>query len=66
MSIADLITLSRRKLTDEEYAELRRRSRLLCEKQEREWLARHKCSECGADTWNYSHSFSCSLRGSGF
>lgn len=66
MSIQDLLDISRRVLTEEQREELQRRSQETCDRLHKEFMERHRCSECGADTWNYSHLFSCSLRGSGF
>lgn len=34
--------------------------------EEQERIERHRCKDCGADTINYSHSFHCPWRGSGF
>lgn len=66
MSLEKLIEMSRMKLTPEQIAEMNERRAELDRKWHEEWVKRHRCSECGTDTWNYSHTFRCSLRGSGF
>lgn len=38
-------------------------ARARTEKFNREMIERHRCSECGVDTINYSHTFKCSWRG---
>lgn len=63
MSIAALLELSRRERTPEQIAESQRRTEQLCREFEKEMIERYRCSECGADTLNYSHSFKCSWRG---
>lgn len=65
-TIAHLLWAARQKFTPEQIAEHQRRSREIDERLTREAIARHRCGECGADTLNYSHSFRCSWRGSGF
>jgi hypothetical protein len=66
MSIERLIELSRMQLTDEQWVELQRKARERFEQMDKEYIERFRCRECGADIVNYSHSFSCSRRGSGF
>lgn len=62
-SLEDLIEYVRSKETPEQkelrLAETRRRLDQL----DKEMIERHRCSECGVDTLNYSHTFKCSWRG---
>lgn len=65
-TIEHLIWMARQKLTPEQIEELQRKSAERCEAMEKEMIERHRCGDCGADTLNYSHSFRCPWRGSGF
>lgn len=65
-SIEHLIWVARQKQTPEERAEMQRKMQERLDEMDREAIERHRCRECGADTINYSHSFRCSWRGSGF
>jgi hypothetical protein len=65
-TIEHLIWLARMKQTPEERAERAEAMRERLRQIDREAIARRRCGECGADTLNYSHSFTCSWRGSGF
>lgn len=65
-SIAHLIWMARQKMTPEQLEELQRKSAERCAAMEKEMIERHRCGDCGADTLNYSHSFRCPWRGSGF
>lgn len=68
MSLRKLLEMevALRLLTPEQQDQLNKRMQESERKQQEAWIKRHTCSECGADTWNYSHSFTCVLRGSGF
>lgn len=66
MDIARLLQLARRELSEEELAAYREKSEQILARAEARFLAKHRCAICGADTLNYSHSFTCPLRGSGF
>lgn len=63
MSMQALIDAARAKLTDEERAERLERMRARMRVIEAEAIARHRCSDCGVDTINYSHTFKCRWRG---
>lgn len=63
MSLQDLIDAARAELTDEELAERAEYMWERMKKLDADMIARHRCSECGVDTINYSHSFKCSWRG---
>lgn len=65
-SIAHLIWLARQKISPEQIEEFRRKSAERQAEMDREFIERHRCGDCGADTINYSHSFRCPWRGSGF
>jgi hypothetical protein len=65
-SIEHLIWMARQKMTPEQREELQRKSAERCAAMEKEMIERHRCGDCGADTLNYSHSFRCPWRGSGF
>lgn len=65
-TIEHLIWMARQKLTPEQVDEFRRKSAERMRQMDLEFIERHRCSECGADTINYSHSFRCPWRGSGF
>lgn len=65
-TIEHLIWTARQKMTPEQRAEQQRKMQARLEEMDREAIRRHRCSDCGADTINYSHSFSCRWRGSGF
>lgn len=65
-TIEHLIWTARQKYTPEQVAELQRKSAERFAEMEREAIRRKRCGDCGADTLNYSHSFSCKWRGSGF
>ncbi len=66
MSLQKLIELSKIEITDEQRKTIYDNYIKSMEKFDKECIERFRCSECGADTLNLSHSFSCSLRGSGF
>lgn len=66
MSIAALIELSKapkRKLTVEEIKLKQEMDEKRFREQEERFMERFRCGDCGADTLNYSHSFSCRWRG---
>lgn len=63
MSLQDLIDAARAELTDEELAERAEYMRERMKKIDKEMREIQRCSECGVDTINYSHSFKCSWRG---
>ncbi len=65
-TIEHLVWMARQKLTPEQIAELQRKSAERCAAMEKEMIERHRCGDCGVDTLNYSHSFRCPWRGSGF
>lgn len=65
-SIAHLIWTARQKETPEELEARQEAARERLRQYDLDYIARHRCSECGADTINYSHSFRCPRRGSGF
>jgi hypothetical protein len=65
-TIEHLIWLARMKITPEEREARAEAMRERLRQMDREAIERRRCGECGADTINYSHSFTCSWRGSGF
>lgn len=65
-TIEHLIWAARQKYTPEQQEELQRRASERLKALEKEIIERHRCGDCGADTLNYSHSFRCPWRGSGF
>lgn len=66
MSIEQLIALARGKLTPKDRAERQKAFEERMRQHDLEYIARHRCRTCGADTINYSHTFTCPWRGSGF
>ena len=65
-SLEHLIWAARQNLTDEEKARRQAAFEERMHKRDLEAIERNRCSDCGADTINYSHSFMCRWRGSGF
>lgn len=65
-SLEHLIWEARQKLTQEEKDERQRAFEARMRKHDLEAIERRRCKDCGADTINYSHSFTCRWRGSGF
>ena len=65
-TLAHLVWAAQQSLTPEQQAEKLKAFRKREKELNAEAVRRHRCSECGADTLNYSHSFSCKWRGSGF
>lgn len=65
-SLEHLIWEARQKLTQEEKDERQRAFEARMRKHDLEAIERNRCRDCGADTINYSHSFTCRWRGSGF
>lgn len=65
-TLEKLIELSRVKLTPEQrqkqFDEFNSRMR----QRDKDDIERRRCGICGADTINYSHTFDCPRRGSGF
>lgn len=68
MSIQALIEAAKKidSLTDEELADRAKTMSKRMAEHERELIERRRCASCGADTINYSHSFTCPWRGTGF
>jgi len=66
MSLQALIDLSRMKRTPEQCEAARKAMQERLDQMDRDNIARNRCSICGADTINYSHTFDCPRRGSGF
>jgi hypothetical protein len=68
-TIDHLVWVARQNTTPEDKAR-RVQAQLDFNKRMREYEAdrvkRNTCGDCGADTLNYSHSFKCRWRGSGF
>ena len=62
-SFEAMIAMFRASLSPEELERRQKATEELHEKLDREMIERHRCSECGVDTLNYSHSFQCSWRG---
>lgn len=65
-TIEHLVWAARQKLTDNDRAERHLAFQERMRKSDLEAIERSRCSDCGADTINYSHSFTCRWRGSGF
>lgn len=65
-TIAHLIWVARNKLTPEEREQRQKEMQERLARMDREEIERSRCRLCGADTINYSHSFDCPRRGSGF
>lgn len=65
-SIRKLLAIVRAKMTPEQVAERERAMEARFTEMDRELIERHRCTICGADTLNYSHTFDCPRRGSGF
>lgn len=63
MSIERLLELARAQLTPQQRDEMRLRQLASQREFEQEIIERHRCSECGVDTLNYSHAFRCYWRG---
>lgn len=66
MSIEKLIELARMKLTPEQREAARKAIQERLAQMDLEDIERRRCGTCGADTINYSHTFTCPWRGSGF
>lgn len=65
-SIEHLIWTARQKMTPEEREERQQAFEERMRQYDIEAIESRRCGDCGADTINYSHSFSCRWRGSGF
>lgn len=69
MTIEKLLELARANATPED-KERRKQAQKDFEERMRQYdldyIERHRCGTCGADMINYSHSFTCPWRGSGF
>lgn len=61
-----LIELARKQWTPEERKAANKAMQERLDQMDREAVERARCRLCGADTINYSHSFDCPRRGSGF
>lgn len=62
-TIEHLIWAARQKLTQEEKDERQRAFEARMRKRDLEAIERSRCSDCGVDAINYSHSFKCRWRG---
>jgi len=65
-TIEHLIWAVRQKMTPEEREERQKAFEERMRQRDLEDIERRRCRSCGADTINYSHSFTCPWRGSGF
>lgn len=66
MNLEKLIELARMKLTPEQRKAAQKAMQERLDQMDREAIERSRCRLCGADTINYSHTFDCPRRGSGF
>lgn len=66
MNLEKLIELARMKLTPEQREAAHKAMQERLDQMDRDNIARNRCRLCGADTINYSHTFDCPRRGSGF
>lgn len=65
-TIEYLIWEARQKRTLEELDAMRKAASARLHQMDLDNIERHRCRTCGADTINYSHSFTCPWRGTGF
>jgi len=61
-----LIELSRMKLTPKQREAAQKAMQERLHQMDRDDIERSRCGLCGADTINYSHTFDCPRRGTGF
>lgn len=66
MNIEKLIALSRATMTPEQKKQREKEFKERMRQMDLEMIERHRCRTCGADTLNYSHSFTCPWRGTSF
>lgn len=63
MALQDLIDRARAQRTPEEQADIDQKHKARLEEFNKRVVREWKCSDCGVDTFKYSHTFNCKWRG---